>query len=140
MELEKVFKNIILLMVFIIVISFAQYYFFPNLSAPDPDYIMINDDKPYFIDIISSPLNYILGTILFAAFFAHLFSFYLLYKFKKSGKKFFIYSYVIILLISFFTSGNYYSGLTETVDWIVTALDGAVIVFLYFTPIKEKFN
>ena len=140
MELEKVFKNIILLMVLIIVISFTQYYFFPNLSAPNPDYIMINDDKPYFIDIISSPLNYILGTILFVAFFTHLFSFYLLYKFKKSGKKIFIYSYVIIILISFLTSGSYYSGLAETVDWIATVLDGALIVFLYFTPIKEKFN
>ena len=136
MELEKVFKNIILLFVLLTVLSFVQLYF----SEPNPDYVMIDEDMPLFIDIISSPLNYILGTIMFVAYFTYLFSLFLLYKFKKSGKNIFIYSVVTIIVISSFTTGSFFTGLNESFNWIEYAFDGAIIVFLYFTPIKDKFN
>ena len=133
MELEKVFKNLILLIVLFTVLTFAQLFIFPNLSEPNPDYVMINDDIPIFIDIISSPLNYILIIIMSIAFFACLFSLFLLYKFKKSGKNIFIYSYVTIFVLTFFTTGGFNTGVDEAFIWITTALESAIIVFLYFS-------
>ena len=136
MELEKVFKNIILIFVLMTVVSFVLLF----LSKPNPDYVMIDEDIPIFLDIITSPFNYILGTIMFTAFFTYLFSLFLLYKFKKLGKNMFIYSIAVLFVTTSFTTGTYFTGLNEAFVWIEYAFDGAIIVFLYFTPIKEKFN
>ena len=61
-----------------------------------------------------------------------------MYKFKSYGRKIYIYSYVVALVLSFLTTGFYSTGLEETVEWIVTIFEGALITFMYFTPIKEN--
>ena len=67
-------------------------------------------------------------------------SLYLLYKFKPFGKKLFVYVFIISTIIGFFTGALATNAFVFNLSMLVTALDGAIIAFLYFTPIKEKFD
>ncbi len=139
MQYELIFKRIILITLFswVVIIGLTL---FPNLTEPNPEYVMINDGQPFFINILTYPLNYIFGTIFALAILINLLSLYFLYKFKSYGRKIYIYSYVVALVLSFLTTGFYYTGLEETIEWIATIFEGALITFMYFTPIKEKFS
>ena len=117
MQYELIFKRIILITLFswVIIIGLTL---FPNLTEPNPEYVMINDGQPFFINILTYPLNYIFGTIFALAILINLLSLYFLYKFKSYGRKIYIYSYVVALVLSFLTTGFYYTGLEETIEWI----------------------
>ena len=68
MQYELIFKRIILITLFswVIIIGLTL---FPNLTEPNPEYVMINDGQPFFINILTYPLNYIFGTIFALAIF-----------------------------------------------------------------------
>ena len=139
MQFELIFKRIILIILFswVVIIGLIA---FPNLIEPNPEYVVINEDQPFFLNILTYPLNYIIGTIFTLALCINLFSLYFLYKFKSYGRKIYIYSYIITLALSFLTTGFYSTGLEDTLDWIVSIFEGALITFMYFTPIKDKFS
>ena len=139
MQYELIFKRIILIILFswVVIIGLIA---FPNLIEPNPEYVVINEDQPFFLNILTYPLNYIIGTIFTLALCINLFSLYFLYKFKSYGRKIYIYSYIITLALSFLTTGFYSTGLEDTLDWIVSIFEGALITFMYFTPIKDKFS
>lgn len=139
MQYDLIFKRIILIILFswVVIIGLIA---FPNLLEPNPEYVVINEDQPFFLNILTYPLNYIIGTIFTLALCINLFSLYFLYKFKSYGRKIYIYSYIITLALSFLTTGFYSTGLEDTLDWIVSIFEGALITFMYFTPIKDKFS
>ena len=139
MQYELIFKRLILIILFSWVFLIGLIML-PNLTEPNPEYVMINEDQPFFLNIITYPLNYIISIIFTSAIFINLFALYFLYKFKSYGRKIYIYSYVVALALSFLTTGSYSTGLEDTLDWIVTIFEGALITFMYFTPIKEKFS
>lgn len=139
MQYELIFKRLILIILFSWVFLIGLIML-PNLTEPNPEYVMINEDQPFFLNIITYPLNYIFSIIFTSAIFINLFALYFLYKFKSYGRKIYIYSYVVVLALSFLTTGSYSTGLEDTLDWIVTIFEGALITFMYFTPIKEKFS
>ena len=70
----------------------------------------------------------------------HLFSFYMLYKFKKNGKRVFV-STLIILVLTDLSGGSYAASSIEiflsTVVWLI---DGAILAILYITPVSKKFH
>ena len=69
-----------------------------------------------------------------------MFSFYMLYKFKKNGKRIFIITLAIIVLMDLF-AGSYAASsfeiFTSTIAWLI---EGAMLAMLYVTPISKKFN
>ena len=140
MQYELIFKRLILIVLFSHFFLIGLLIAFPNLIEPNPEYVMINDDQPMFLNIITYPFNYIIGVIFTSAIFINLFSLYFLYKFKSYGRKIYIYSYVVVLALSSLTTGLYSTGLEDILDWIVTIFEGALITFMYFTPIKDKFS
>ena len=62
MQFELIFKRIILIILFswVVIIGLIA---FPNLIEPNPEYVVINEDQPFFLNILTYPLNYIIGTI-----------------------------------------------------------------------------
>ena len=140
MQYEKYFKNIILLYFVIFILDIAFAYFAEGLFAPSPDYVFISEDKPFFLDIIPSSIDTILLIIMFFVVVVYLISLYFLFTFKKFGKKLFIICYIILLIYLPFTYGYYYSGVEELIALLSYLFEGLIIAFLYFTPIKEKFN
>ena len=79
--------------------------------------------------------------------FSYILSLFLLYKFKAIGKKLFVTSFILLIIIFLF-SGEYwvcenYSSLSTIitiVDLLCYVVVGMILSILYFTSIKKEFE
>lgn len=133
MSMEKIFKNLILTNISIIFIYLISIFFI------DIDYGLEEENTELFL------LDTILGIILIIWFVGYLYAHYLLYKFKPLGKKIFLPIILlnIVVYILLFVSEDMTSLTSSTYDvfieWITGFISGCLVIFIYFTPIKEKF-
>lgn len=70
---------------------------------------------------------------------AYFVSCYLLYNFKKFGRQLFLIIFILGYLISLLSGPIAFDQLTYVLDSLGTAVNGALLVILYFTPISKKF-
>ena len=133
MNMEKVFKNIIITkLVALIIALISAFYQSDEVSQISDNLsggILFNDDL-----LIVGGIIYLIYLV------ALLVSLYLIYKLKPSGRKLYTICFVANLIITLM-SGPIIMGplLTALIDLNV-AIDGAILVFLYFTPIKNNFR
>ena len=122
---EKIFKNIILtqlaLMVTVVTIAIA------NESGNSVE----EDLSLSLIETISA----IIGLV-------YLISLFMLYKFKPIGKKLFVSTFVLSIVIILFEPVDYssYTPVISTFENLLCVVDGIILATLYFTSIKEKFD
>ena len=133
MNMEKVFKNIIITkLVALIIALISAFYQSDEVSQ-------ISDNLSGGI-LFNDELLIVGGIIYLIYLVALLVSLYLIYKLKPSGRKLYTICFVAGLIITLM-SGPIIMGplLTALIDLNV-AIDGAILVFLYFTPIKNNFR
>ena len=133
MNMEKVFKNIIITkLVALIIALISAFYMSDEVSQ-------ISDNLSGGI-LFNDELLIVGGIIYLIYLVASLVSLYLIYKLKPSGRKLYTICFVAGLIITLM-SGPIIMGplLTALIDLNV-AIDGAILVFLYFTPIKNNFT
>jgi len=133
MNMEKVFKNIIITkLVALIIALISAFYQSDEVSQ-------ISDNLSGGI-LFNDELLIVGGIIYLIYLVASLVSLYLIYKLKPSGRKLYTICFVAGLIITLM-SGPIIMGplLTALIDLNV-AIDGAILVFLYFTPIKNNFR
>ena len=142
MYLEIIFKRILLISLAIEILSIFTLFFFDERVVSD-EFVYINEETiPFLLFnldsylIVSIPLL-IIGLI---SLILYLISYYLMYKFKKSGKKMFVYSFTALLIVMSLTYGSFATGLSDIISGIGWVFEGVILTFLYFTPIKDKFN
>ena len=140
MQYEKIFKNILLIYFFIFALSLIPVFILGDFFTPNPEYVFLSEESPIFIEIIPNSLETILVLFFFLVLFVYIYSLYLLFTFKKFGKNLFIYCFIIIMILSLTSYGTYYTGVEEFLTLLSYVFEGVIIAFLYFTPIKEKFN
>ena len=122
---EKIFKNIILsqlaLMVTVLAIAIA------NESGNSVD----EDLSFSLIETISLIIG--LG---------YLISLFMLYKFKPIGKKLFVSTFVLSIVIILFETVDYsnYTPVISALENLLYVVDGVILATLYFTSIKDKFE
>jgi hypothetical protein len=122
---EKIFKNIILtqlaLMVTVVAIAIA------NESGNSVE----EDLSLSLIETISA----IIGLV-------YLISLFMLYKFKPIGKKLFVSTFVLSIVIILFEPADYssYTPVISAIENLLYVVDGIILATLYFTSIKEKFD
>ena len=83
--------------------------------------------------------SYIFVTILCEFLLLHMFSFYMLYKFKKNGKRIFVITLAIIVLSDLFGGAYAASSFVIFTSNISLLIEGAMLAMLYVTPISRKF-
>ena len=131
MHLKKTFKNLILLTFFLMVLTIISLFFesaevaylYEQLHSSD------SDNKVYTLGII--------GLVVLSTYLINLF---FLYEFKKIGKPIFLFLFISQFLILPFigiTAVDPFSLIIEGLGWSANA---AILVFLYFTPIKKEFE
>ena len=133
MKMEKVFKNLIITkLVALIIALISAFYMSDEVSQ-------ISDNLSGGI-LFSDELLIVGGIIYLVYLVVSLVSLYLIYKLKPSGRKLYTICFVAGLIITLM-SGPIIMGplLTALIDLNV-AIDGAILVFLYFTPIKNNFT
>ena len=126
---EKIFKNIILTQVALIVALFC-------LGIAEGVTSPIDEDLSFTW----------LDTINLVLFFGYILSIILLYKFKPFGKILFVSIFVISIVLILFEGEDYfivnYSNLTpfsSVVEELLRVVDSIILATLYFTSIKGKF-
>ena len=135
MNLEKVFKNLIIILLALIVLATISVFNQPDAIKD------FNENATYGIFERMGDLGLLLGLLIEVIISVFYFiSLYLLYKFKPFGKKLFVYVFIISTIIGFFTGALASNAFVQNLSMLIVTSDGAIITFLYFTPIKEKFD
>ena len=131
--MDKTFKQIVLIQIILLPVLILLEIFFP---VPEEIY-----NQPYFDGIFANRTD---GAITFALIvgfvilLTHYVSLFLIYLFKPIGKPIFFWT-LILLIASYLISPSVSTGFFAMLVNIDSMLSGATLVFLYFTPIKNKF-
>ena len=133
MNLEKIFKNFIIADLIFLVIIFVNEIFYQSEEVS-----AISDQLSFGIFDSETGVLLVFGflVVLLILYFISLF---LLYRFMSFGKPLYTFIIIATLLVSIFSGPSISTALGYVIDWIETLIEGAILTFLYFSPIKDKF-
>ena len=133
MNMEKVFKNLIITKLIVLIIGLISAFYMSDEVSQISDNlsggILFNDDL-----LIVGGIIYLIYLV------ALLVSLYLIYKLKPSGRKLYTICFVASLIITLMSGPIIMGALLTALVSLDMAIDGAILVFLYFTPIKKYFR
>ena len=131
MEIEKIFKNLILIDFVILILIVISSFYQSNQYSEVYQYL----DK----GLLANYGNFksIISIILF---FLYLFTLNLLYRFIYYGKSLYLFIIVAGLLLNYFNGSVLYTAYGGILDQIGGIISGAILVLLYFSPVKENFK
>ena len=129
MNLKTIFKRLILLDLLILVLIF--------IAALNESEIVTA-----FNEGINPPneMDATLSIIALIYLIFYLANLYLLYKFKNMGKQMYLFLFIFGSVLSLLLGINAYDPIFYLIDGLGWATSGAILVFLYFTPIKKEFE
>ena len=127
MNLKTIFKRTILLD-FSLLILIIITLFYPSTEVAQFNQYYENELSGSFL---------ILVLILQLAYVINLF---LLYKFKSIGKKIYIILFVLMWTLSLLLPPSAADAFQNVIMGLGYTISGAILVFLYFTPIKKEFD
>ena len=122
---EKIFKNIILTQLALMVTVLAV--------------VIANESGNSVEEDLSFSL---IETISVIIGLGYLISLFMLYKFKPIGKKLFVSTFVLSIVIILFEPVDYsnYTPVISALENLLYVVDGVILATLYFTSIKDKFE
>jgi len=129
MDLEKVFRNLILADLAILVAMVIA-------TATEPEYITA------LIEQVDQGIYDTGAGMMFALLFlvAYLVNLFMLYKYVSFGKTLYLILFGISIVLSLMSGTVVSSAFQETLAWLGGAVSGAILVLLYYSPIKSKFE
>ena len=129
MNLKTIFKRLVLLDLSILILSAISIFFESD--------VVIN-----FNESVHPPnsMDGILGVIALIFLVSYLINLYLLYKFKNVGKQMYLFLFIFMLILTLLVGTNAYGPIVSVIDGLGWTISGAILVFLYFTPIKKEFD
>ena len=127
MNLKTIFKRLILLDLSLIILIIVAIFFESKEVA---------DFNMYFENDYSNALLIIFGIGLLI----YLINLFLLYKFKSIGKQIYLILFIVFMVLILLSPPSAMDPLTYVLDGLGMANSGAILVFLYFTPIKKEFD
>jgi magnesium-transporting ATPase (P-type) len=135
MSLERALKNLIL-------INIATFIFTAIGHFNESEEIKtVNENFSLNFDgSLSNGMAIVISVMSIIYIICTLFSWYLVYKIKPFGKKLYVVTFVFGLLFTLITSESAFGPITLLFYELHVASLGAILVFLFFTPIKNKFD
>ena len=127
MNLKTIFKRLILLDLSLIILIIVAVFFETKEVA---------DFNMYFENDYSNALLIIYGIGLLI----YLINLFLLYKFKSIGKQIYLILFIVFMVLILLSPPSAMDPLLYVLDGLGMANSGAILVFLYFTPIKKEFD
>ncbi len=127
MNLKTIFKRLILLDLLLIILMVVAFAF---------ESAEVADFNKYFESEFSNSLL-IIGGILMLIYLINLF---LLYKFKSIGKQIYIILFIVLLVLSLLSPPNAMDSWLYVIDGLGWTTEGAILILLYFSPIKKEFE
>ena len=127
MNLKIIFKRLILLDLLLIILTIVSIFF----ESPE-----VADFNRYFENDFSNSLL----IVFFIGILIYLINLFLLYKFKRIGKQIYLVLFIVFGILSLIAPPNAVDSFLYVIDGFGWAISGAILVFLYFTPIKKEFD
>ena len=127
MNLKTIFKRLVLLDCLIIILIITSIAFESTEVA---------DFNKYFENDYSNSLLVVVG-ILYLVYIVNLF---FLYKFKRIGKQIYFILWIVLIILSLLLPPLAIDSWSYVIDGLSWANSGAILVLLYFTPIKKEFD
>ena len=129
MNLKIIFKRLILLDLSLMVLIFISAFFESEIV------VAFNEGINQ-----SNNMNDMLGVIALVFLILYLANLYLLYKFKNIGKQMYLFLFSLGSILVLLMGIGAYDPVSYLLDGLSWANSGAILVFLYFTPIKKEFD
>ena len=129
MNLKIIFKRLILLDLALFILMIIAVFYESEVVVAFNESVNPSSD-------ISNMLDWI-ALIILVLFLVNL---YLLYKFKSIGKQMYLFLFIIGSILSLLAGINAADPIFYLLDGFGWACSGAILVFLYFTPIKKEFE
>ncbi len=130
MEIEKIFKNLIL-------IDFGVLILIVISSMYQPEEITSMYDA--LNDGLLSNFENITRIISIGLFFLYLITLNLLYRFISYGKQLYLFLIITGLLFNYLNGSVIYTSFGGLLDQIGGIISGAILILLYYSPIKNNF-
>ena len=127
MNLKTIFKRLILLDLLLIILLVVSVFFESEEVA---------DFNKYFESEFSDSLLIIFGILMLI----YLFYLFLLYRFISIGKQMYLFIYIIGFVLSLLGGPIASDPWAYALDAIEMSVVGAILVLLYFSPIKKEFD
>jgi len=131
MEIEKIFKNLILADFIVIILMVISSMYQPseisNLYEDLNDGLLSNFEN--FTRIVSVSL-----------FIIYLFTLNLLFRFVSYGKPLYLFLVIAGIILNYLTGSVIYTAFSGMLDQIGGLISGAILILLYFSPIKNNFR
>jgi len=129
MNLKIIFKRLILLDLSLLILILISIFFESEIV------ISFNEGISQ-----SNNMNDMLGVISLVFLVLYLVNLYLLYKFKNIGKQMYLFLFILGSIFVLLMGISAYDPIFYLLDGLGWANSGAILVFLYFTPIKKEFE
>ena len=127
MNLKTIFKRLVLFDFLISILIITSIAFQSTEVA---------DFNKYFENDYSNSLLIVAG-ILYLVYIVNLF---FLYKFKRIGKQIYFILWIVLIILSLLLPPLAIDSWSYVIDGLSWANSGAILVLLYFTPIKKEFD
>ena len=127
MNLKTIFKRLVLLDFLLIILVVSSIAF---------ESAEVTDFNKYFENDYSNSLLTVAG-ILYLVYIVNLF---FLYKFKRIGKQIYFILWIVLIILSLLLPPFASDSWSYVIDGLSWANSGAILVLLYFTPIKKEFD
>ena len=126
MNLKTIFKRLILTDIALsILIVVSAFYESEQVINFNDNYFLMSDT---------------MGLIFLVILIVYFVNYYFLYNFKKIGKQIFVILFLISIILLLLTGSMAVEAKDYILDGLSWTLNGAILVFLYFTPIKKEFE
>ena len=129
MNLENIFKNLILLNIGMFILIILSSYFQAD--------VILEYSKNLETGFFDTQLGVI---IILLILLMYAMAVYCLYNFKPIGKALFLFTILSYIFCLYFGKIQIIGQVTYILQYIATLTDGAILTLLYFSPIKEKFK
>ena len=126
MRLKNIFRKFILLDLLLIILAISTLFFENETITSFNEYFNQTTDMFNFVALIY--------------FIILLTSLYFLYKFKKIGKQLYVFTFIFGVILSLLMGTHAQNSISYVIDGLSWANSGAIVVLLYFSPIKKEIN
>ena len=130
MEIEKIFKNLILIDFGVLILIVISSLYQPQAITDMSD--VLNDGLLANFEDISRIISLVL-------FFLYLITLNLLYRFVSYGKPLYLFLIISGLLFNYLSGSVIYSSFGGLLDQVGGIISGAILILLYYSPIKNNF-
>ena len=130
MEIEKIFKNLILIDFGVLILIVISSLYQPQVITDMSD--ALNDGLLANFEDISRIVSLVL-------FFLYLITLNLLYRFISYGKPLYLFLIVSGLLFNYLNGSVIYTSFGGLLDQVGGITSGAILILLYYSPIKNNF-